>query len=460
MLRTCSMKLKSTASRPPRRRPLPVSVRSESNAGKGKGKGDAASAGRSKSTSRQSLRARVSRVSRVGAATTTTTAPPKWAPPGRRLDRSTSIDFDPLEVLHPVDPAPDHLHPVLDIVKQRYNNRFSGAPKNSDGFKLGLVVEGGGMRGITSAGMLVELGRRGLRGIFDGVYGSSAGAINLTYFLSTDDTGADIYTDHIANSDFISLYRLLNNHNKGQKPVLDVSCLLDHVMESVLPLDWDRVVRSETPLKVAATALSTEEGEEGDTGRVRAEPVLLENFQSKEDLRESLRASACVPGIAGGPVRHRGKVLVDAMVHEPIPIWSAIDDGCTHVLTLSTKPKDEHKSRGTLAKRSFIRNWFMTPRYMSKQHYLDAEASGRGSLATEQWLSQDCPKGVSESFGAHVYTVFPEAQPIGSLCKKKEKLQEARNMGHDAIAELLDRILLDYPTSWGTFMGPELPSFE
>jgi predicted patatin/cPLA2 family phospholipase len=40
------------------------------------------------------------------------------------------------------------------------------------------------------------------------VYGSSAGAINATYFLSGQRDGVSIYTNEIANERFIDLRRL------------------------------------------------------------------------------------------------------------------------------------------------------------------------------------------------------------------------------------------------------------
>lgn len=320
-------------------------------------------------------------------------------------------------------------HPVLDIIKNRYENRFS--PSYNDGFKLGLVVEGGGMRGITSAGMLIELFMRGFDTIFDGVYGSSAGAINSTYFLAQDPAGGDIYTNYIANSEFISLYRLLG---RRKKPVLNISFLLDHVMENVVPLDWDKVVKSSTPLKVAASSID------------QKKPVLLENFRDKQDLVECLRASATVPGIAGGPVDHRGYSLVDAMVYEPVPIWSAIDDGCTHVLTLCTKPKLDGLKTMTKIQSTLIRDFFMTPKFMPKRMYKVAEASTRGSRVTEKMLGIDCPQESAELFGAHVYTLFPEAQPVGSLCKKVNKLKLAKEQGHDAVTNLLKEVLTE-PTT-------------
>ena len=54
------------------------------------------------------------------------------------------------------------------------------------------------------------------RDSFDAVYGSSAGAINATYFLSGQRDGVKIYTEEIANKDFIDLSRLINISRKAQ----------------------------------------------------------------------------------------------------------------------------------------------------------------------------------------------------------------------------------------------------
>ena len=48
------------------------------------------------------------------------------------------------------------------------------------------------------------------------MYGSSAGAINATYFLSGQRDGVKIYTEEIANKDFIDLSRLINISRKTQ----------------------------------------------------------------------------------------------------------------------------------------------------------------------------------------------------------------------------------------------------
>ena len=54
---------------------------------------------------------------------------------------------------------------------------------------MGLVVQGGGMRGVVSGGGLTALHDLGMRDLFDATYGSSAGAMNLTYFLAGQVSG-------------------------------------------------------------------------------------------------------------------------------------------------------------------------------------------------------------------------------------------------------------------------------
>ena len=53
-----------------------------------------------------------------------------------------------------------------------------------DGLRIALIIEGGGMRGVISAGMALALDELGLVPAFDAVYGASAGAITGAWLLS------------------------------------------------------------------------------------------------------------------------------------------------------------------------------------------------------------------------------------------------------------------------------------
>lgn len=212
-------------------------------------------------------------------------------------------------------------HPTLQLMIDR---KLKGSvPKwRRDGCKLGLVIEGGGMRGAVSGAMGMALRRLGFCDVFDCVYGSSAGAVNGAYFLTGQEMGMDIYFEHLANKRFIDFGRLF-----GPDPVLDLDYLIDTIMEEVVPLDWDRVLKSRIPLKVIASSLD------------QMSSVTLGAFANKNDLATALKASCTVPEIVGPPEVMHGQRLVDAAVFEPIPYKAAIQDGCTHVLALCSRPR-------------------------------------------------------------------------------------------------------------------------
>ena len=243
-------------------------------------------------------------------------------------------------------------HPVLEAILAR--KRSGSVPGDrSDGMRIGLAVEGGGMKGVISAGMCGEMLRCGFADCFDAVYGSSAGAMNLTYYLANQPEGIAAYEEDLVDGGFLDLRRLpalqRMGPRKGKKgesmdedvdkkddvgddqvrPAMDVSYLVDGVMDHspTRPLNWDALINSRVPLKVVATSLDT------------LTPVVLEGpWKGVEDLKQCLKASAAVPIFAGPePVTWRGQRLVDAAVMEPVPVHAAIADGCTHILVLCTR---------------------------------------------------------------------------------------------------------------------------
>ena len=62
--------------------------------------------------------------------------------------------------------------------------RLAARARGADPHRVALVLEGGGMRGVVSAGMTAALERLGLTPCFDLVVGASAGAINGAALLS------------------------------------------------------------------------------------------------------------------------------------------------------------------------------------------------------------------------------------------------------------------------------------
>lgn len=359
-----------------------------------------------------------------------------WRRSWYSLSRSSVSSYDEAEPAQQDIPVRVD-HPALQLLRTR---ALAGSRPGSrrDPFKLGLVVEGGGMRGCVSGGALQALSDLGLRDVFDAVYGSSAGAINSTYFISGQRTGVHIYHDHIASPDFINLKRLWKGENAA--PVLDLSFLIDHVMHSVHPLDWDAVLRSPLPLKVVASSLDS------------LTPVVLERFSDKDDLAESLKASATVPEIAGGPRLHRGQRLVDAAVFEPVPFRSAIADGCTHLLVLCTRPKRARQSRVNLAltdamevaiKKAVLSPDYMVPAWKAEVDYLMKDGLSQDDMLLRA-ASEEAAHELPYFAGTHVYPLYPGAAAnFSPLCIDPPTLKAGVAEGRRGVLAVCRAVLGD-----------------
>src|SRR4051794_37992778 len=108
-------------------------------------------------------------------------------------------------------------HPVAELLRARHEQGSTPGAR-SDPHRLALVVEGGGMRGVVSAGMVAALERLGLTACFDLVVGSSAGALNGVALLggvAVESPG--VYSGPLASREFINPARLLIG-----RPALDV----------------------------------------------------------------------------------------------------------------------------------------------------------------------------------------------------------------------------------------------
>lgn len=216
-------------------------------------------------------------------------------------------------------PTATGIHPVLALITGRL--AAGGRPgTHRDGYRLALAIEGGGMRGTIAAGMALGVHELGLTSVFDDVYGSSAGAITGAWLCSPNPPGLRIWYDTTLTR---TLIRRANMVRPG-RPVLDVETLIEQVYPEVM--DFGAVLASPLPLHVLATDAATGES-------VDLRPYL----NSAADLRRALRASCALPLLAGPPVELQGRYYLDAGLSESIPYRTAMAQGATHVLVLSSR---------------------------------------------------------------------------------------------------------------------------
>ncbi|MFF3335764.1 patatin family protein [Streptomyces sp. NPDC002888] len=195
----------------------------------------------------------------------------------------------------------------------------------SDGHRLVLAIEGGGMRGTVSAGMALALYEKGLLDAFDAVYGASAGAISAAWLVSSRPEGLSGWADPRFASVLIRKRNLLRG-----RPLVDIETLIEEVYLRQFPLDYASVLAAPIEMHPLATDLET------------GEPVDLHGeLTDVSALRLALRASAALPVLAGRPVTVGGRRFYDAGLAESIPFRQALRDGATHVLVLRSRPVDQ-----------------------------------------------------------------------------------------------------------------------
>jgi predicted patatin/cPLA2 family phospholipase len=234
---------------------------------------------------------------------------------------------------------------------------------NSAQPKVGLVVEGGAMRGVISMAFLTALQKYQLHDAFSQIFGSSAGAINAAYLLAGQaERGLALYLHEANTRQYFRKWRPWN--------ILDLDAILKKITEGEQSLDCDKVRASQTKLIVPLT--------DAHTGACVEVP--LEG--SNERIFRILRATSSIPPYCNTPVTIDGKHFLDGGISEPIPIQTAINAGCTHILVLLTRPRNFTPRQLTWTERSLLRLAALPRRaqfrevflHVRPQHYLSSRA--------------------------------------------------------------------------------------
>jgi predicted patatin/cPLA2 family phospholipase len=312
--------------------------------------------------------------------------------------------------------TPSVLPPAaLDVREVILRRAAEGSRPGSrrDAHRVALCVEGGGMRGVVSAGMVIALEHLGLLDVFDAVYGSSAGAINGAFFVAGQAAfGTSIYYEEINNKRFIDLGRAW-----GPRPVLDLDLLVWNVMRDTKRLDVPRVLGS--PIRFHALATDT----------TSASRTVFRSWTSEEDFLGSLRAGATMPIVAGEPYPFRGRTYWDALLTEPIPVRVAEEDGYTHLMVLLTRPA------GGAPRLSFTDRMFIIPRLRRVSEPLARRYTERARQYVALLHALESGRGPQQR--AAVLTAAPARAVAGKLERDRGRLLGAARAGMSAVVTSL-----------------------
>jgi hypothetical protein len=272
-------------------------------------------------------------------------------------------------------------HAVLQIIKERFDSGSKPGGR-ADNATVALAIEGGGMRGCVAAGMAAAIASLGLCDTIDKVYGSSAGSVVGSYFVSRQMC-VDVYVDILpaAKRLFVCKGRLVRGLAQSmaevlrkalrlesraetsiprkQVPGMNISFVLDSIMgqdHGVRPLDMDKFAKNNAQQQLRIVSSSIDED-----GGLLSKCFGTEDFfgqsiakradGTREGLFACLEASMTVPAATGPPVdivrqstqtatgeKKKSLPFFDAFCFEPLPYRSAVEEGATHVMVLATRP--------------------------------------------------------------------------------------------------------------------------
>ena len=208
-----------------------------------------------------------------------------------------------------------------------------------------LILEGGGMRGAYTAGVLDAFLDHDID--FDRCYAVSAGACHAMSFLSKQRGRAfKVSTDYLDNWRYMSKRSLfLTGDMIGNKFVYHT------IPEKLVPFDNEAFMKNKTKLYCVVTNVKTG----------KAEYLLTKDGMSEID---NVRASASLPLISRF-VKINGEKYLDGGIVDPIPVKRSFDDGCKKAVVILTQHKGFVKKITTSEKHSGLIYW-RYPEFVAK----------------------------------------------------------------------------------------------
>ena len=185
--------------------------------------------------------------------------------------------------------------------------------------KVGIVLEGGGMRGLYTSGVLDYLLDQDI--MADYVIGVSAGACNgVSYVSKQRGRNFRVNTGYLNDKRYLSL----NNFIKT-KSLFGMDFIFNQIAHQLDLFDYDTFLASSCEFKV------------GVTDALTGQPVYFDKTHLNYDST-IIKASSSIPVFSPIVPYQEGEYL-DGGTSDSIPVKQALKDGCDHVIVVLTRDR-------------------------------------------------------------------------------------------------------------------------
>lgn len=276
-------------------------------------------------------------------------------------------------------------------------------------YQAGLVLEGGGMKGLYSSGVLDFFLDKGLT--FSSCYGVSAGACSLCSFLSKQ-RGRAYHTnvDYLEDKNYCSLYSLLKTGD-----LFGADMCYHQIPEKLNPYDYETFEKYQGKFYSVVTNIET------------GCPEYIPIKDMHTDI-EAVRASASLPLVSRN-VKIGNKLYLDGGISDAIPLRKSMEDGNGKNVVIMTKEAGYRRQPSGML--SLIKMRYR--RYPKVYELMKNRHNAYNS--TLDFLEEEVKKGT-------VFLIQPKVKSdVGRIEKDKDKLEALYEEGYREASERYEDLI-------------------
>ena len=274
--------------------------------------------------------------------------------------------------------------------------------------KAGMILEGGGTRGVFTAGVLDYFMEQGL--YLPYVIGVSAGACNAVDYVSRQPGRMKVCTiDFLEAGSYVGLRPMLRTHS-----LFDMDLIFDVFPNKIIPFDYDTYFSSGTTCILTATNCLT------------GKAAYLTETSNKERLMAICRASSSLP-VVSQMVYVDGIPMMDGGLADSVPIRKALHDGVKKNIVILTRQAGYRKAP---AKKTLKMAQIMYSRYPNLVRALKYRYYYYNK--TMELLQDLARRG-------HVFVIHPQVAVIKNSENRVEVLTDFYNHGYEYAKDIFEQ---------------------
>lgn len=276
----------------------------------------------------------------------------------------------------------------------------------------GLILEGGGLRGVYTSGVLRYFMDQNL--YFPYVIAVSMGACNAANYISNQpERNRIVNIRYVNEARYMSYVRAVL---KGE--LFGMDFMFNTLPNSLVPFDFKTF--SQNPVKFYVVV----------TDCITGRPLYFNKDEIGSDFLTVLKASCSLP-LVSKPVQYQGRMLMDGGISDSIPIQKSMDDGNKKHVVILTTPAGQRKKPS---------HW----KKLIKKRYPHFPGMCKALVSRHTAYNSTLDLLENQNDEGKLFIIRPKTGPnVGRVTRSKDKLYALYDQGYEETAKVFSD-LLDY----------------